>query len=172
MSFCALNSCWAIPKNLRLLGAALLLIPAPGCLVTTHAGPGHSPAVATEEEPLDSKPTATPGRVEPESISASHVLVQYQGAERASATITRSKEEARKRAEEALARARAGEPFAELVKEYSDEPGAAERGGNLGSFTRDVMVDEFADAAFRLEVGQISDVVESPFGFHIILREE
>lgn len=181
MSFCARNSLETIcPPASRLIALTALSLVASGCLVTTHEGPGHAPVVALDEPPPGSESsgstaataTGEPGTAEPESISASHILVQYQGAERAATAIARTKEEARKRVEEALARARAGEPFAELVKEYSDEPGAAERAGKLGRFTRDVMVEEFGNAAFALDVGEISDVVESPFGFHVILREE
>jgi parvulin-like peptidyl-prolyl isomerase len=86
--------------------------------------------------------------------------------------MTRTKAEARVRADEALARARAGENFGALVKEYSDEPGAAEREGALGRFPAHAMVKPFSDAAFRLQVGEISDIVESQFGYHVILRTE
>jgi len=104
------------------------------------------------------------------SIEASHFLVQYQGSMRAPATITRTKEEAKKRAEEGLAKVKKGEDFAKVVADYSDEPGAGARGGKLGDFTRDRMIKPFSDAAFALKVNEVSGVVETPFGFHVIKR--
>jgi parvulin-like peptidyl-prolyl isomerase len=151
-----------------------------GCVVSTIEGPGDPPRVApppTEQgkkadESFGETFAEAPAKSAPETISARHILIQYRGAMRAGPSITRSKDAARLRAEEALTRARAGEDFESLVAEYSDEPGAASRGGNLGRFERKVMVREFADAAFALAPNEISAIVESPFGFHIIQRTE
>ncbi len=109
---------------------------------------------------------------EPKSIGAKHILVMHKDSERKPPNVTRTKDEAKKRAQEALKRAKAGESFDKLVIEYSDEPGAAERLGDLGIFEKKVMLKAFSDAAFKLKVGEISEIVETPFGFHIILRTE
>jgi peptidyl-prolyl cis-trans isomerase NIMA-interacting 1 len=140
------------------------------CVVTPYGRPGDPPQAATEIRTQGDDSAQKEDL--PAEIAASHLLVQYAGAQSAKPAIVRGKDEARARAEEALARARAGEDFAALVKEYSDEPGAAERSGALGRFPHHAMVKPFADAAFRLKVGEISNVVESPFGFHVILRTE
>jgi peptidyl-prolyl cis-trans isomerase C len=70
-----------------------------------------------------------------------------------------------------LAQLKSGADFATLAKEKSKDPGAAD-GGDLGYFTKDQMVPEFADAAFRLDKGQISDPVKTQFGWHIIKVED
>lgn len=102
-----------------------------------------------------------------EEVEASHILVMYDGATNADPEITRTKEEAKMRAEEALAKALAGEDFAGLAKEYSDGP-TAEYGGELGSFTRGKMVKEFEDAAFATPAGEYAPITETEFGFHVI----
>jgi hypothetical protein len=74
-------------------------------------------------------------------------------------------------ADDLKTRARAGQDFAQLARDYSQDP-AAQNGGDLGFFGRGQMVGPFEEAAFQLEPGQISEVVETPFGFHIIKLEE
>jgi peptidyl-prolyl cis-trans isomerase C len=71
-----------------------------------------------------------------------------------------------------MAELKGGADFAELAKKKSIEPGAKDSGGDLGYFTRDQMVPEFAEAAFKLEKGKISDPVKSQFGWHIIKSED
>lgn len=65
-----------------------------------------------------------------------------------------------------------GKSFEELAKQYSKDPGSAKQGGDLGYFTKDKMVKEFADAAFAMKKGQVSKPVKSQFGWHIIKLED
>ncbi len=99
--------------------------------------------------------------------AAFHVLIAYKGAERAAANVTRTKEEAKALAETAHKRIVDGEDFAKVAADLSDCPSKA-RGGDLGTFPRGVMAPSFEDTAFALAEGQVSGVVESPFGFHVI----
>jgi hypothetical protein len=109
---------------------------------------------------------------EPAKITAQHILVKYAGAKKASASITRTREQACLRAEEARAKLEQGTSFADVVSAYSEEPGAATRAGSLGPIERSNVVPPFADAAFELHAGEVSQVVETDFGFHVILRTE
>ena len=98
----------------------------------------------------------------PEQIGASHVLIQV-----AQDASDEDKKAAKEKIDELRKRAFSGEDFAELAKENSDCPSAA-RGGDLGYFKKGDMVPPFETAAFGLEPGEISDVVETQFGYHII----
>lgn len=110
---------------------------------------------------------------EPAKVGVRHVLVRYAGAKNAAATITRTREEACLRALEARDKVLAqAADFDAIVKDYSDEAGAADRRGSMGTLARDEMTPPFADAAMELSIGQMSDVVETEFGFHLILRSE
>ncbi|MBI5754672.1 peptidylprolyl isomerase, partial [Candidatus Peregrinibacteria bacterium] len=101
-------------------------------------------------------------------VKASHILISHQGAERVAESITRTEEEAKSRAEEVLAKIKAGGDFTTLATEYSDDPGSKEAGGDLGFFTENQMVKEFSSAAFAMTKDQISEPVKSPFGYHVI----
>ncbi|HSB09441.1 MAG TPA: peptidylprolyl isomerase [Blastocatellia bacterium] len=85
---------------------------------------------------------------------------------------TLTKDEARAKAQGLLERVRKGEDFAKLAKENSDDPGSKDKGGEYDFFGRGQMVPEFDKAAFGLKPGEVSDLVETQFGFHIIKLEE
>jgi parvulin-like peptidyl-prolyl isomerase len=108
---------------------------------------------------------------EPTEWAARHILVAYKGAERAQPAVTRTKEEAKALAAKVAAEAAAeGADFAALSTTYSDDKFAASQGGFLGFFERGAMTPAFQDAVEKLKPGQVSGVVETPFGFHIVQR--
>lgn len=104
-------------------------------------------------------------------VNASHLLICYKGAERCDSALYKNKNEARAKIEDLKKQATANN-FADLVKQYSTEPGAYETGGDLGWFSKGDMVPEFEDAAFATTKGQISEVVETPFGFHLVYKKD
>ena len=69
-----------------------------------------------------------------------------------------------------LERIKNGEKFGKLAKELSTDSGSAKRDGNLGYFTRGMMVKQFEETAFKLQIGEISEPVKTEFGYHIIKR--
>jgi peptidyl-prolyl cis-trans isomerase D len=95
----------------------------------------------------------------PEQIRASHILLNTAGKDEATV---------RKQAEEILAQARSGADFAALAVKFSEDEGSKVNGGDLDYFSRGRMVPEFETAAFALQPGQISDLVKTQYGFHVI----
>lgn len=101
-----------------------------------------------------------------EQVKASHILIKL-----AKDADDKTRNKKRELAEKILAEARAGKDFAELARKYSDDPGTAAKGGDLGYFPRGAMVPDFEAAAFILKPGEFSDIIETPFGLHIIRSE-
>jgi peptidyl-prolyl cis-trans isomerase D len=95
----------------------------------------------------------------PEQVRASHILFETAG---------KNEDEVRTRAEGVLAQAKKGADFAKLASQHTDEEVGKGRGGDLDFFGRGQMVPEFEESAFNMEVGQISDLVQTQYGFHII----
>ena len=96
-----------------------------------------------------------------DQIQASHILI--------STTAELSKEDALEKIEQLKLKIVDAEDFSDLAKQHSDCPSAS-KGGHLGSFGRGAMVPTFDKAVFDLGVGEISEVVETEFGFHLIHR--
>lgn len=98
----------------------------------------------------------------PEQRHAAHILISTQPG-------GQDKQAARVKAEQLLQQLKQSpESFADLAKEHSQDPGSAANGGDLGTFGRGMMVKPFEDTAYELKVGEMSELVESDFGFHII----
>jgi peptidyl-prolyl cis-trans isomerase C len=119
-------------------------------------------AAANEAEAKDFYAKNPDKFMQGETIRASHILIR---AEEGAAEP--AKKEARSKIEGILKRVRAGEDFAALAKEHSQD-GSAQQGGDLNYFGRGQMVPPFEQAAFALQPGQVSDVVTTQFGYHII----
>ena len=98
-----------------------------------------------------------------ERVRASHILIRT--AEKAD---EKAKQEAKTKADDVLRQVKTGKDFGELAKHYSQDPGSAPNGGDLGFFAQGQMVGPFDQVAFTLKPGTISDVVETQFGYHII----
>lgn len=102
-----------------------------------------------------------------QEVRASHILICYQGAVRCEEN--RTKEEAQQQAKDIIQQIKEGREFSDLAKEYSDDPSAAFNAGDLGWFKKGQMVGEFEDAAFAMNIGELSEQpVETVFGYHVI----
>jgi NIMA-interacting peptidyl-prolyl cis-trans isomerase 1 len=143
--------------------------PAPSAKVAATSAPTTSTSEATAPKPAE---IAQAPADKPEWITAQHILVAFKGAKNAPASVKRSKAEAKQRAEEAAMKAKRGDDFIALVKEYSDDSATLDRLGSVGKFKPDGMVKPFSDAAFALKVDATSDPVETPYGFHVIKRNQ
>jgi peptidyl-prolyl cis-trans isomerase C len=107
----------------------------------------------------------------PETVRASHILLGTRDMTTQKELSDDQKAAKRKQMEDILKRARAGEDFAKLAKEFSEDPGSKDKGGEY-TFPRGQMVPEFEAAAFSLKPNQISDIVTTQFGYHIIKQGE
>ncbi len=105
----------------------------------------------------------------PASVKARHILIRP---DEKAQDKEKAKAEARKKIEEILAKMKGGAKFPELAKAYSQDPGSARQDGDLGWFPKGVMIKPFEEAAFALDKGKMSGVIETEFGFHIILVED
>jgi len=124
------------------------------------------------DRPSFVKSKENPEVVLPDEVAASHILISYKGADRADSKIKRSKQAAKKEANRIRGLVvNEGKDFAEMAKKHSDGP-SGPKGGDLGKFKFEVMAKPFSEAAFALEVGEVSEVVETGFGFHVIQRTE
>ena len=121
----------------------------------------------------DLKKVYESGKNEYEQVKAKHILIAFKGspaAQQGKPELT--EEQAKAKAEELRAKIVGGASFDELAKTESDDTGSGSRGGDLGEFSRGQMVPEFEKAAFEAKVGDVTPVVRTQFGYHIIKVEE
>lgn len=102
-----------------------------------------------------------------DEVEASHILIKTTDDD-GNAMSDADKKKAKAKAEKILKEVKNGGDFAELAKKYSEDPGSAENGGSLGTFGKGQMVEPFEEAAFSMDPGEISDLVETDYGYHII----
>lgn len=102
----------------------------------------------------------------PAQVKASHILIKAD-----KAVPENDKKKAKEKAEDILKKVRAGEDFAKVATEFSEDPGTKSKGGDLGFFSKGAMTQEFEKAAFSLNPGEVSGLVETVFGYHIIKVE-
>lgn len=163
-------------------------VPAPSTAsasaIATASAPSATSSATTDATPTPSTSSSSASSVPAGSSSAAakaparkyviarHVLIQWMGCKAADTKIVRTKEQAHAVAEEVLRRLKSGDEFTRVVLDYSDEPNAGRRGGSLPPFGRGTMDKQFETVAFALAPGELSGIVETPFGFHVIQRLE
>lgn len=103
----------------------------------------------------------------PEMVRARHILIRVD-----KNAPEEEKKKAKDRAEDVLRRIKAGEDFAKLASEVSDDPGSKTKGGDIGFFPKGRMLPDFEKIVFSMKPGQLSDVVETSFGYHVVRVEE
>jgi len=103
----------------------------------------------------------------PEMVKARHILIRV-----APESSQEDKKKAMEKAEDILKRIKGGEKFEKLANELSEDPGSKSKGGDLGFFPKGRLVKPFEDAAFALKPGDLSSVVETQFGYHIIMVDD
>ena len=103
----------------------------------------------------------------PEQIKARHILIQVP-----KEAPDEEKKKLKEKADEVLKKVKAGEDFTKLAADFSDDPGTKSKGGELGFFSKGSMVPAFEQAAFALKPGEVSELVETDFGFHVIKVDE
>jgi len=116
-------------------------------------------------------PTNTAKFEQAETVRASHILLMTQDPKTGQELSKADKDAKHKTMEGLLKRARAGEDFAKMAKEFSEDPGSKEKGGEY-TFPRGQMVPEFEAAAFALKTNEVSDIVTTQYGYHIIKLSE
>jgi len=116
-------------------------------------------------------PTNTPAFEQPETVRASHILLMTQDPDTHQPLAADKKAEKKKQIEDILKQAKSGADFAALAKKYSEDPGSKDKGGEY-TFPRGQMMKEFEDAAFSLKTNEISGVIETSYGYHIIKLSE
>lgn len=141
---------------------------------SASAAPAAAPKTAAPAAPTAAaRPSAAPkpAAVDPNpTFGARRILVAYKGAKNSQAT--RTKEEAKTRAEAAAKKLSGGAKFEEVAAEFSDDAGSKSTGGNLGRFKRDAYDASLTQTVEKLQVGATSAVFESPFGFELVTRTE
>ena len=173
-----------MPSRPRFLAAPAWLVPSAlllgtgGCtaLATSPEWTGGGLAVSSpvREAELEAEAAAERERIarEPLEIGARHILVMHAESLRKPEEITRPRPRALELAKQCLQKIRGGQKFDAVAAECSDDAETAQSGGDLGVFRRDKYVKPLSDVAFSLEVGEVSDIIETPFGFHIVQRTE